>query len=476
MTAATLTLTPADRLAALSDADLIAANALADQLVGGEGLDAFIRRVSPHRPPPRHILPLIRRLEAAPLRPLRLCVSMPPRHAKTSTGLHALAWWIQRFGSDTCGYFTYNDKKGWAKSRQARALALAAGVELSDDAASVAEWRTVDGGGLLAGGAGGGLTGEGIQGLFLVDDPYKNREEAESSAIREKVEEWFNEVAFTRDEGCSFVVMHTRWHEHDLIGQLVRKGWEEIRLPALAEENDPLGRAVGEALWADRYPVERLERIRAQLGEFSWASLYQQRPRPRGSKVFAPARYYNPATVDLNGSSIYLSADPSATDDDQKSGSYSAAGAGRLVGDDPETWLLYLTDAIREHVEIPTFADHLQSFQRKHGGARLHVEAVGAFKAVPQTLRRVNPHVLLTEVYPIGDKFTRAQPVAAAWNAGRVLVPEGAAWVQEFVEEVEAFTGVKDRYTDQVDWLAHMWSALRRPMRRLRAPATPRRM
>ncbi len=443
----------------LDGAALARAAEIARRLYGGEGLAAFIRRIQPHRPPPAHIMPLIRRLEGARRKPLRLVVTMPPRHVKTTTILNAFAWWLERFPGDTNGYYTYSDQKAWSESRKARELAMLAGVVLSDEAASVKEWRTTDGGGLLAGGAGGGLTGYGISGLMAVDDPYKNREDADSKIIRDKIWEWFNEVAFTRDEGCSFIVTHTRWHEDDLAGRLVKQGWEELRLAALAEENDPLGRPMNAALWPELFPEERLAIIRKQIGEFSWASLYQQRPRPRGAKLFGPEHYYDPKTVDFTGCRATIGADTAASK--KTAADSSAAVAGMVRGRDKDKRIMYVTESLKEQMTVPQFARDLRAFQARNHGAMAAVESTGIGKGTYQAIKDVDPDARVVETPAVGDKFQRAQGCSAAWNDGRILVPLGnPPWLKQFLADVQDFTGINDAEDDIPDALVHAWNQI----------------
>lgn len=443
---------------ALAEVDRELESLLATLAGGGERLAAFIRRLSPHHPPPRHVQPLINVIERARQGRVRVCVSWPPRHAKSTTVLHALAWWLKSTPADTCAYFAYNDDLARSKSRIARRLALEAGVQLAPDSANLSEWRTVQGGGLLAGGAGGGLTGQGVSGILVVDDPLKNREEADSALIRGRVWDWFNEVGYTRLEGASAIVIGTRWHQDDLIGRLEATGeWVMIALPAIAEENDPLGRHVGEALWPERFPVDELEAIRRQIGDWSFAALYEGRPRPRGTSVFGEPHHFDSARWAPSGARIIIGADPAASE--KTSADYSVAlvlaveGRGeRVAGRVLDVW--------RGQVTVPAFAEQLRRLSRKWWNASIAVEAVGGFRAVPQLLRAVDPLLRLTEVKVTGDKFQRAQAVAAAWNDGRVLVPTGAPWLAPFLDEVAAFTGVRDRRDDQVDALAHAWNAL----------------
>ncbi len=444
--------------AALADVDAELGQLLGKLSGGGEGLADFIRRVSPHQPPPAHLKPIIDVIERARHTRVRVCISMPPRHAKTTTILHALAWWLRSAPADTCGFFAYNAELAASKSRLARTLAIAAGVKLAPDSASLSEWRTVQGGGLLAGGVGGGLTGQGISGLLVVDDPIKNREEADSALVRQRVWEWFSEVAYTRLEGASALVVATRWHADDLIGRLAATGeWEVINLPAIAEENDPIGRAPGDALWPERFPVDELESIKRQIGAWSFASLYEGRPRPRGSAVFGnPGRFDLPSWAPA-GARVVIGADPAASE--KTSADFSVGLVLALEGSGDRA-IARVLDVWRGQVTIPAFAAELRRLSKKWWGAPIAVEAVGGFKAVPQILRSVDPLLRLQEVNVRGDKFQRAQAVAAAWNDGRVLVPTSARWADAFLEEIQAFTGVRDRQDDQVDALSHSWNAL----------------
>jgi hypothetical protein len=167
------------------------------QLLDQGDLEAFIRRVTPHHPPAPHMRPIIERIAQARRRPIRTCISMPPRHGKSETVFNGLAWWMQAVPADTHAYLSYNDNQATSQSRKIRQRAQEGGVALSAEMANLGEWRTTSGGGLFASGVGGALTGKGITGLAVVDDPFKGREDADSSRMRDNVWDWFTSV-FTR--------------------------------------------------------------------------------------------------------------------------------------------------------------------------------------------------------------------------------------------------------------------------------------
>lgn len=415
----------------------------------------WIPEAIPRYQSPNHLRRLTDAIERAAFAPLRVLVSTPPRHTKTETLIGGLVWFMKQFPELTSAYASYGQRQANSKSRKIRRLAREVGIGLSEDMANMAEWRTQEGGGLLSTGIGGPLTGQGVDGLMVIDDPCKNREDAESSVYREKTWDWFTDVAYTRLEGnSSCVVVATRWHEDDLIGRLMKMDpkWEVINLPAINDGSDPT-RALGEALWPERFSVEKLEAIRKVVGEYTWWSLYQQQPRPKGDKLFPePARY---PLVNYTGARIVIAVDPAATA--KTKADYTAIVVLAVWGSGEEMRADVL-EVLRFQKEIPEVCDELEMLQRRYAGAPIVVECVGAFKSVPQTLRRLNPRLKVVEWAPIGDKFVRAQLASAAWKAGRIRVPLAAPWVLDFLNETGLFTGMGDRQDDQVDAMVHAWN------------------
>jgi predicted phage terminase large subunit-like protein len=345
----------------------------------------------------------------------------------------------------TVGYVTYEAHTAYSKSRKARAFALAGGVELAADAKRMGEWRTPQGGGLIATGVGGPLTSQGVD-VLLVDDPYKNRMQAESAAYREHLVDWWNDVAETRIEpGGSAFIFHTRWHTDDLTGHVLggedAESWRHLRMPALSDE--------GESLWPERWSVEALEQKRRAVGEYTWASLYQGVPRARGGAVFGDVHFYEDRPAD--GYRVAIGVDLAYTK--KTHADYSVAvvlaeKAGKF----------YVLDVRRVQVQAPAFGGVLSSVVAGYPRARMIAYVSGTERGVVDFLRASD--VPLEPRAAQADKFVRAQPVAAAWNAGDVLVPRFAPWADDFVAELAAFTGVDDAHDDQVDALAAAFDAL----------------
>ncbi len=441
----------------------------------GEDLRPFIARVSPHLKPVRHLDPVLEVFERTRREQVRAVIAMPPRHGKTVTALHGVAWRILRDPGLRHAYATYGASLSRTGSRTARRIATTAGVDLAKDSRALDDWRTEHDGGLLATGVGGPLTGKGITGIALVDDTLKNRKQAESRKIREDTWEWFTDVVWTRlEDDASCIAIGTMWHPDDLLCRLIKRGagdgvkFELIRLPALADEpDDLLGRAIGEALWA-KYGPTKLAEIRALLGEYSFASLYQQRPRPRGTAVFGEPGRFELARWKIDGHRICVCADPAATASTTADHSaalvlavtgYGAEQRGWVVGHLRGQWEI----PDNEHQQTKGVVSRLREMQLKWGGVAVVVEAVAGFKAVPQMLRAIDRYLRVVEAPAIGDKFTRAQGAAAAWNSGRIMIPIDVPWAEGLITRMQAFTGNNDPEDDETDALSHGWNALYLP-------------
>jgi predicted phage terminase large subunit-like protein len=349
-----------------------------------------------------------------------------------------------------------------AQSRQIRKLVRSEGVQLEPDAQSVGLWLTPQGGGLAATGIHGQLTGKGFGGIMTLDDPLKGRQQAESPRERDKAWETFTDDAFSRLEPpCgSCIVVATRWHGDDIPGRIqermAKDGFPEfeiINLPAIRDAVTNKPSDDGLALWPERFPLDKLLPIRATLGPYGWSSLYQGGPIPRGGKVFGdPVRYVEPKR---DGARIVLSIDAAGTENTHSD--YTAAVALAVTGYGDEM-VADVLEVWREQAEPQNAAEPLYRFQQRHGDGSLIIESTRDGKALARALRAIDARLQIVEVPPIGDKFVRAQPVAAAWNQGRVRVPMHAPWLSDLLTETSKFTGLGDLHDDQVDALSQGWN------------------
>jgi hypothetical protein len=452
-----------------------------------KSLGRFIPALTPDYREPVHLAPLLQALEALFGGRRRLCVSVPPRHAKSDTLLHFIAWLLLRNPKARILYVTHTKSFALRQSKTARRLARACGIRLAEESNRGDEWETEAGGGLTARGIDGDITGRGFD-VILVDDPVKSRKVAESSLQREAIFQWFTQDVFTRlTPTGSVMVVHTRWHVDDLIGRLVNdKGYQRLNIRAIAIANDngepdndnwKDPRDDGEALWPDGgWTVEVLDERRRLIGEYGWWSLYQGEPRPRGGAVFEEPAYYDELPsrayrvsygIDLAYSkktyadwSVCIELWREDRDGHDKDGK-------------PLKPLFYVVEVQRKQVKAPEFLLTLHSKQSKRR-APMRWYAYGAELGIADFIsQKVKSLEILSTS---ADHFQRAQPVAACWNDGRLLVPSNAAlgleeddsqpdWLVCFLDEVTNFVGAGDLHDDQVDALAAAYDVLSASLR-----------
>jgi predicted phage terminase large subunit-like protein len=416
-----------------------------------------VLRPSGHVPARHHDMLLDRLALVADGAVDRLMVLMPPGSAKsTYASLIFPAWWLARHPTTSVIAASHTAELADHFGRQLRNL-IAEEREtldygLSGDSRAAHRFRTSAGGEYFATGIHGPVTGRRAD-LVLIDDPIKSLAEAESPLARDHLWNWYRAELTTRlkPRGRIVLVM-TRWHEDDLAGRLLDSGdaWTQLRLPALAEPADPLGRLPGEALWPDWEGPDILARKRASVGSRVWQALYQQSPRPAEGALFPVARI---ATADsLPESSRMVRAwDLAATeanaggDPDWTVGlKLAALPDGRMAvvdvirfrGGPHEVAQCILATASRDGRAVPVGLPQDPGQAGKQQVAWLSAQLAGhTVAASPET----------------GSKLVRAMPVAASVEAGRLSLLRGA-WNQALLDELRDFPhGRKD---DQVDALS----------------------
>lgn len=409
------------------------------------GLYEFVPTLARGNVAPRHLDPLVKLFERSWTEPVRGTAHAPPRHAKTETCLAFLAQTLLKFPHKRCGYLTYEATLARSKARKVRSWVVERGLQLQPAGNRLEHWETTQGGGLVAGGVGGALTGKGLD-LLIVDDPYKNRQQAESPAYRQNLLDWWADVAETRLEpGGSVFVFHTRWTPDDLIAWVhandPAKRWSpHISMPAVNDD--------GTTLWPERWPIEELRPKMANA--YTWASLYQGEPRPRGGAVFEGTPSF--ASAIPPNLRIVIGFDFAYTT--KKTSDFSVAVA---LGQDPEG-RIYVLDVLRRQARITDFLNEAAEFCAKWPHAPRVAYIGGTETATIDFFAMAD--FPITGMRAKADKFQRAQPVAAAWNSHKIHLPNEAPWADDFLAEVLGFTGVKDPHDDQVDALAGAFDAL----------------
>lgn len=326
-------------------------------------------------------------------------------------------------------------------------------------------------------GVGGAITGMGAD-YLIIDDPIKNRKEADSATYRQAVEEWYTSTFYTRRApNAAILLTVTRWHEDDLAGRLLEKAksdpraeqWTVLKLPAIAEQPiaayDP--RQEGEPLWPDRFDTEELERTRITVGSYDWAALYQQRPAPVTGGILKRHwwRYWKPKGANLppvtvgleDGSTLEIEAVdlPSEFDEwlqswdctfkDTKESDYVAGQVWAKKGANK-----YLRDYKKERLDIiGTMAAIVDWTQRWPDAVAKLIEDKANGPAVIQMLK--NKISGLIAVEPDGGKVSRAYAAAPEVEAGNVFLPHPAlyAWTEELIGSAAAFPNAA--HDDDID-------------------------
>ena len=311
---------------------------------------------------------------------------------------------------------------------------------------------------ILAAGLLSGFTGQGAD-ILIIDDPYASPDDARSEAINERVWRWWNELAKVRiNDDTHVIVMFHRYHEDDFAGRLLAEGgWQYLRFPAVADENedgsDPTGRKPGELLSPMRSPAF-LKAIEDR-DPMVWLGQFQGRPRPPEGAFIRREWLPTIAANAVPRCSLLVRFWDMATKADQTGDFFAGALVG--VGEDQT---IYLYDVTRFRAEWPDARDIISEVTRRDcdfvndmgGGYEVGVEYVAWMRTMVQDLftQPIFQAVRLTPVRPNGDKKERASGwVARAKNNMFVMVKDH--WNSDFVEECLAFDGLGSSHDDQVD-------------------------
>lgn len=390
----------------------------------------------------------------------RILLSAPPQHGKSEFFSHWLPTWFLHNNPDKkviLGTYSQSYANKWgAKVREELLMNEQACIPMRTDTLSKQKFMTKAGGQMMVAGVDGPATGEGAD-LFIVDDPYKNPQEAMSPVIREKVIDWFRAVATTRlQSGGSVVIMHTRWMDDDLIGALARAGgWTYINLEAICEhpEQDILGRSQGDALCPERYNVEDLIRIRREVTDLFWFPMYMGSAVDiKGAIVKADdILYYDeePAQMVKRMDDIAIFADLTYEKDEENDFAVFELW-GRKNAD------VYLLAQIRDQMGI---TEQLQSFESMvntypdafHKEIEKKANGAAVIELCEGTIMG------LVANNPQTSKGARLAAVSPLYKAGNVHYPNpalsGREWVKQNVYEITRMTlsGSKADHDDTVD-------------------------
>lgn len=398
----------------------------------------------------------------------RLMIFMPPRHGKSETVSRKFpSYYLGKHPDEKVIITSYgfNLAKGFSRANRdlisSWRYRLLFPICVAKDSRSVNDWD-INGhrGGMLAAGVGGSTTGFGAN-LFIIDDPIKNKEEAESEVMREKHWDWYRSVVLTRLEPeAKLVLMMTRWHQQDLAGKILTQArddktedeWVVMNFPAVAELNDPLERTPGRSLWDSRYSEVTLSTTKRQVGSRIWFSLFQGRPQDPESQIIKRewVKWYRqlPLEHDRYGGI------------DTATSKKTAADNMSLV-DVVKDWegYLYVDDVFLEKISVYAFAKHVNAQHEAKDYKLINIESNNAGEAVKQRIDEVGRLPVLGSYPPVSavhtstDKVIRVSEFSHLIENGTMRFKLGDPKVTKLVDHLVNFDGKGGDIDDDIDGL-----------------------
>ena len=402
----------------------------------------------------------------------RLMITMPPRAGKSEIASKTFpAWHLGRHPDHEFISASYSGALANDFSRKVRNLMREPMYQsifptrLDPDTQAVSYWATTEGGGFLPAGTGGAITGRGAH-VACIDDPVKNREEAESELIRQQIWDWYTSTLYTRlAPGGGLLVIQTRWHFDDLAGRLLEQvedseQWELVEYPAIAVTDEKY-RKKGEALHPERYDIDALRRIERTIGPRDFQALYQQKPSPDEGEYFTKAmiRYYRPNELpDRSTLRFYTAWDTAVATKEINDWS---VGVTVALDQHENIWLV---DLFRQRVDsrdlVEEILDTWELWRSDITGIEDGVikHAIGPF--LDQRIKERRAFSFNYEGLKVGkaDKVARARSIQGRMRQGKVYIPESAGFTPDLVNEMLQFPNGK--HDDQVDALAHIGQML----------------
>jgi predicted phage terminase large subunit-like protein len=406
----------------------------------------------------------------------RLIITVPPRHGKTLLASRMFpAWYIGRHPEHHAIFSTYSEKFAWDGGRAVRDLMdsplyrqVFPGVNLKEGAASVDRVEVEQGGVLFFLGRRGGTTGRGGH-IILIDDPIKDRMEADSPTIRERIWTFYTQVLQYRlmNEGGRIVLIMTRWHEDDLVGRLIdpvnsfysvkeAKNWSVIHLPAIAGDNDILKREPGEALWPQRFGATYLDRIRApDIRGFE--AQYQGNPTPAEGNFFNLSTFKTYARMsdlpDRARMRFYAASDHAVSTAQNRDKTCLV-----VVGVDEHGTVWVQPDVYWMRSETDKVVEAMLNLMGKYKPIYWWAEKGHISKSIGPFLRRRmlerGIFCAIDEITPVGDKQQRAQSIHGRLAMGQIRFPSFPSWWAEAQDQLLKFPAAT--HDDFVDALAYI--------------------
>lgn len=392
-----------------------------------------------------------------------LCLSMPPQHGKSMLITQTYpSYYFMKNPNDRTIIISYGDDLARLFGRKNKEKIKEFGGELfgyelgknTDTDMDIKGQR----GSIISRGIMAGITGQSAD-LIIIDDPIKSAIEANSEVYRNRIwEEFLNSIYTRLSAKGKIVIIQTRWNEDDLIGRVMNELSDKslyINIPLEAEEDDPLGREPGDSLFPeigkDKEWLESTKKVyMTKEGQRSWLALYQGRPTAQGGNLIKRDDFKYYSIMPEKFDQVLQSWDCTFKDSD---------GSDYVVG---QVWgrkgpNKYLLDMVRARMDFPTTMNAILNMTRKWPQAYMKViEDKANGSAIIQVLSRKVEGIM--PVTPRESKLARVQSILPQIECGNVYLPNGAAWLEEFIDECCKFPNGK--HDDMVDAMSQALSKM----------------
>ena len=381
----------------------------------------------------------------------RICVSVPPRHGKSQmVSIYYAAWYLGRNPDHKIMLVSHTTDLAVDFGRKVRNLIntpeyqeIFPDTQLAKDSKSAGRWNTSAGGEFFAAGVGSALAGRGAH-LLLVDDPHSEQDVLSGNfGVFEKAYEWFAYGARTRlMPGGAVAAVHTRWHQDDLIGRLIRDmtnnegadQYEVFEFPAILETDD------GEkALWPEFFDLPALHRTKASMPTFQWNAQYQQKPTAEEAAIIKREWWRLWHRDDPPPCEYIIMSLDAAAETHNRADFTALTTWGVFLNEEEDAHQLILLNSIKRRLEFPELKRLCMDEYNMWEPDSFIVEKKSAGVAIYQEMRRVGiPVQEYTPHRGTGDKMARLNSVSDIIASGMVWVPEHR-WAEELVEEIAGF-------------------------------------
>lgn len=393
----------------------------------------------------------------------RLMIEVPPRHGKSLlSSVYFPAWYLGQHPRKQVIVTSYSQDIATDFGREIIDIAqdenytALFGTTVKSESRSAKKFELENKAKFFGIGRGGSMTGRGAD-VLILDDCFKDRQEADSALIRKRFKQWYTSVVKTRiHKGGSIVIVNTRWHPDDACGWILKEhaheNWDVIRLPALAEEDETFSfrhgdtwtRHKGEALWEEKFSKKDLLSLKESIGSRDFACLYQQRPIPEEGSECKLEWFKRYDTLPAWPTRIIQVWDTGIKDKEYNDPSCC------------QTWYetekgYYLVDLYLDRVMFPLLVHKAQALYDKYKPSVVIIEDKGSGSSLIEELR--TQRIPVRPAKAVHSKLARYRNVMPMAEGGLIYLPHRAPWLTDFEDEISSFP--TSTHDDQVDTFVH---------------------